>query len=109
MDYIHASRHQGLYEYQTITGTNKYGFVLIRPCPIWWILLLCSHNVAFTTGRGTIRCLRLFSSYLYVFYILYAVGEMFRTREQPIEEVAKAFWGHIYVALPFALLMTLYF
>lgn len=99
----------GLYEYQTITGTNKYGFVLAIVHALFGGYFFFAATMLLSLRGGDDPVSSSLLILPYVFYILfYAVGEMFRTREQPIEEVAKAFWGHIYVALPFALLMTLY-
>lgn len=99
----------GLYEYQTITGTNRYGFILMIVHALFGgylffaaSLLLIPSALWSSVESGLIMA-------LYVFYALfYAVGEMFRTRSHPLEEVAKAFWGHIYIALPFSLLMVLF-
>lgn len=97
----------GLYEYQTVTETSKYGFFLAIVHAVLGAYLFVTLSLLWggVTNGEQARLMMLF----YVFYVLfYALGEMFRRREHPIVEVAMAFWGHIYIAIPFALLMSLY-
>lgn len=97
----------GIYEYQQITETNRYGFFLTVVHSLLGGYLFVIVSLILSGYLSSDQSLVMLLPYT-AYVIFYTLGEMFRTRIQPTEEVAKAFWGHIYIAMPFALLMSLY-
>lgn len=101
----------GCFEFQTITRINHYTLVLkilhslMAGC-IFFIVynfVTLPQNVTPIHNREAI-----ISALPYIAYVLfYLIGEMYRSRRDPIREVSFAFFSHLYIAVPLALLMML--
>lgn len=94
------------YEFQTITRTNNYTLILkiLHSLMAGLIFYTVYTSVSATTDyRDTVIALLPYISY----WLYYLIGEMYRNRPDPIREVSFAFFSHLYIAIPMALLMLL--
>lgn len=101
----------GCYEFQTITKINHYTLVLkiLHSLMAGCIFFIVYNFVTIRQGASSYHDRdAIISALPYIAYVLfYLIGEMYRGRPDPIREVAFAFFSHIYIAVPLALLMML--
>ncbi len=94
------------YEFQTITRVNNYTLIL----KILHSLMagLIFHTVYMSVSTTASYRDAVIALLPYIAYCLfYLIGEMYRNRPDPIREMAFAFFSHMYIAIPMALLMLL--
>lgn len=94
----------GIYEYQTIVGANKYALMLrIWHAQMGALLLYVSYQ-AIQYGIDSREFLVALLPYL-IYYVIYLLSELYRAKRSPFDELAHAFFAHIYVVLPLAFLL----
>ena len=102
----------GCYEFQTITRINAHTLVLkilhslMAGCIffiVYKFVTLPDRAEGLLHSRAAI-----IAALPYIAYVLfYVIGEMYRGRPDPLREVSFAFFSHLYIAVPLALLMML--
>lgn len=97
---------QANFEFQSIVGINRKRLMLKIVHALMTMLLF---YIIFVSGMKDIPFRQLLILILPypAYYMFYLIAEMYRNRERPIYEVAMAFFGHIYIALPLGLMMLL--
>ena len=101
----------GCFEFQTITRINSHTLVLkiLHSLMAGCIFFIVYKFVTLPEGAGTVHSrAAIIAALPYIAYVLYyIIGEMYRNRPDPIREVSFAFFSHLYIAVPLALLMML--
>lgn len=101
----------GCFEFQTITKINRYTLVLkiLHSLMAGCIFFIVYKFVTLPQDAAPIHNrAAIIASLPYIAYVLfYLIGEMYRGRPDPIREVSLAFFSHLYIAVPLALLMLL--
>ena len=101
----------GCFEFQTITRINRLTLVLkiLHSLMAGCIFYIVYRFVTLPGGDAAAHSrAAIIAALPYIAYILfYVIGEMYRSRSNPVTEVAYAFFSHLYIAVPLALLMLL--
>ena len=101
----------GCFEFQTITRINHYMLVLkiLHALMAGCIFFIVYKFVNLPSDTTPIHSrAAIIAALPYIAYVLYyLIGEMYRGRHDPIKEVSYAFFSHLYIAVPLALLMML--
>ena len=94
------------YEYQTITQVNRYFPILKTVHAVMaGVLFFIIFNVI---SQGYTYKHLLIAVLPYVaYYLFYIITELFRRRPRAIEEIAHAFFSHLYTTVPFGAMMLL--
>ncbi|MDN4754284.1 phosphatidate cytidylyltransferase [Porphyromonadaceae bacterium W3.11] len=96
----------GVYEYQTMVGSNKYALMFKIWHSIMGALLLYVTYSALKFGPDDRRFLIALLPYL-LYYLFFLIGEIYRQKRDPFVEIGHAFFSHIYIILPFAFLLMM--
>lgn len=96
----------GVYEYQTIVGTNKYALMLKIWHALMGGLLLYVAYAALEYGVNDRRFVVAVLPYM-LYYLVYIIAEIYRVKRDPFVEISHAFFSHIYIVLPFAFLLVI--
>ena len=94
------------FEFQTLVRINKYRLMLKIIHALMVVLLFYISFAGAIQSLDRRAYIILFLPYL-AYFLFYLIGEMYRERENPISEVALAFFGHIYISIPLGMLMLL--
>lgn len=94
------------FEFQSVTGTNRYLLMLKIVHSLLTGLLFFITFAWRMEGMTYTRYLVLILPYM-AYWLFYLIGELYRNRENPIKELALAFFAHLYIALPLGLLLLL--
>lgn len=94
------------YEYQTVTKTNRY-FPILKT--VHSVMAGVLFFIIFTViSQGYTYKHLLIAALPYVaYYLFYIITELFRRRPRAVEEIAHAFFSHLYTTIPFGALMLL--
>lgn len=94
------------YEFQSITDINRYTLVLKILHSLMAGMIFHTMYMSVSSTAGYRDVVIAFLPYI-AYWLFYLIGEMYRNRPDPVREIAFAFFSHMYIALPMALLMLL--
>lgn len=96
----------GIYEYQTVVGVNRHALMLKIWHSLMGALLLYISVAALKYGVHDKRFIIALLPYI-LYYMIYTIGEIYRKNKHPFNEVAHAFFSHIYIILPFSFMLMM--